>query len=289
MEIIESVEKLVTTLESSAEAALVSAESSVEAVAASAEASVEAAAASVEASVEAAAEAPKSWVATAFGKFGEIPTWGWAVLLALLLVGVICWTAVRKKNGRSVWGTHMIAMGAICMALTTVLSLIRLMRMPMGGSITPAAMLPLLLFAAAYGIGPGVTLGALYGILDYVLGGGSFVNLDVLAWLLDYPLGYAALGLCGVIAGRLIANPKKATMILVIGIVIGCAARFLCSFLSGWIFYGMYAPDYGFSSPVLYSICYNGAYMLPNCVICAILGGAVGPRLVREMRKVKVQ
>ena len=63
------------------------------------------------------------------------------------------------------------AVGVLCMALSSVLSLIKLWSMPMGGSVTPASMLPLLLFAYCYGVGPGMVLGALYGVMQFLLDG----------------------------------------------------------------------------------------------------------------------
>ena len=46
-------------------------------------------------------------------------------------------------------------------------------------------------------------------------------------------------------------------------------ARFLSHFLSGVVFFGMYAPEG--MSPVVYSAVYNGSYMLPELVISGIL------------------
>ena len=43
--------------------------------------------------------------------------------------------------------------------------------------------------------------------------------------------------------------------------------RYFFAFLSGWIFFGMYAGDYGFKSPVVYSLAYNAAYIFTEAGI----------------------
>ena len=118
----------------------------------------------VEEAVEEAAEESVSWLSQAFGKFAEFPMWGWALVAVLLVGGVVAYMAV-KGNRKSVWTTKMLSLGAVCIALSSVLSMIRLWKMPMGGSITPASMLPMMLFAYVYGVGPGCTLGVIYGLL----------------------------------------------------------------------------------------------------------------------------
>ncbi len=227
------------------------------------------------------AAAESSWLTQAFEEFGETTAWGWVLLGALLIGGAAVFALLRKKQGnrRSFWTAKTMAVGAMCMALASVLSMIKLWHMPMGGSITLASALPLLLFAYCYGVGPGLTLGVLYGVMQFILGGQSAVAYGIVPLLLDYPLAFGALGLAGLARGW-----KEEKTGIVLGCVVGCFGRFVMSFLSGWIFYGAYCGDYGFTSPVLYSICYNGAYLLPDCLICVLLSLLVGKRLVREMR-----
>ena len=96
----------------------------------------------------------------------------WVTVAVLLVVGVAVYLVARKKsNKKSFWTAKTMAVGAMCMALSSVLSLIKLWPMPMGGSVTPASMLPLLLFAYCYGVGPGMVLGALYGVMQFLLDG----------------------------------------------------------------------------------------------------------------------
>ena len=83
-----------------------------------------------------------------FSEFAEVSSATWGVIVALLLVGVVVF-AVSKDKKR--WTARMLANGALCIALSTVLSFITLYKMPQGGSITLASMLPMFLFAYAYG------------------------------------------------------------------------------------------------------------------------------------------
>lgn len=229
--------------------------------------------------IEEAAEESVSWLSQAFGKFAEFPVWGWVLVAVLLIGGVIAYMAV-KGNRKSVWTTKMLSLGAVCIALSSVLSMIRLWKMPMGGSITPASMLPMMLFAYVYGVGPGCTLGIIYGLLQFILDGGNAAAYGIAAMLLDYPIAFGMMGLAG--SFRKLKDVLEG---LTYGVALACEGRFLSSFLSGWIFYGIYASDYGFNSPVVYSIVYNIMYMLPECIICVLLALMMGERLIKELKK----
>ena len=95
---------------------------------------------------EAAAEVQPSWFESAFGDFAEFPVWAW-ILVAVLLVGGLLAYRKMASGKKTVWTTKMLALGAVCMALSSVLSMVKLFDMPQGGSVTAASMLPLMLFA----------------------------------------------------------------------------------------------------------------------------------------------
>ena len=119
-----------------------------------------------------------------FSAFAEVSSATWGVIVALLLVGVVVF-AVSKDKKR--WTARMLANGALCIALSTVLSFIALYKMPQGGTITLASMLPIFLFAYAYGVGPGMLVGAAYGFVQ--LGEGKLPRfyeihiVPLLSWL----------------------------------------------------------------------------------------------------------
>lgn len=143
----------------------------------------------------------------------------WVTVAVLLVVGVAVYLVTRKKSSKkSFWTAKTMAVGAMCMALSSVLSLIKLWSMPMGGSVTPASMLPLLLFAYCYGVGPGMVLGALYGVMQFLLDGMAWAALGAIPNLLDYPIAFAMTGLAGCFRG------SKAKMAA--GFVLACFGRF---------------------------------------------------------------
>ena len=74
---------------------------------------------------------------------------------------------------------------------------------------------------------------------------------------MDYPFAFGVLGIATFI--------KRYPFV---GASVGIALRFVCHFLSGFIFFGMYAPE-GIN-PVYYSAIYNGSYLLPELVVTAI-------------------
>ena len=225
--------------------------------------------------IEEAAEESVSWLSQAFSKFAEFPVWGWVLVAVLLIGGVIAYMAV-KGNRKSVWTTKMLSLGAICLALTCVLSMIKLFRMPNGGSVTPASMLPLMLFAYVYGVGPGLVLGAIYGMLDFALGGWF---LSVPQFLMDYPVAFAMCGLAG-----LFHKSSNTRLGLSLGVVIGSLGRYVAAVAAGILFWSDLTE--GLAPALIYSLGYNGTYMAAECVICVVISILMGERLVRELKKV---
>lgn len=182
----------------------------------------------------------------------------YTLLIVLIAVGAgiagLIW--YRRKNParatKMQWTTKEVTTAALCIGLSFLLSFIRLFHLPQGGSVTPASMLPLLGFAYIYGFRKGVLAGIVYGLLQMMQ---DPVFLYPLQVLLDYILAFGALGLAGV-AGRR----------LTLGIIYGCAGRFVCQFLSGWLFFGMYAPE---GTPAwLYSLGYSGSICAIECALC---------------------
>ena len=135
----------------------------------------------------------------------------WVTVAVLLVVGVAVYLVTRKKGSeKSFWTAKTMAVGAMCMALSSVLSLIKLWSMPMGGSVTPASMLPLLLFAYCYGVGPGMVLGALYGVMQFLLDGMAVGGED--AYVLARGAWMPFTGGCcgGIDAAQGLPKPKNA-------------------------------------------------------------------------------
>lgn len=203
-----------------------------------------------------------------FSKFIEISPVVWGILAALVIIGIVLYCIVSDKRR---WTVRMMANASLCIALSFILSYIRLYKLPQGGSITLASMLPLFMFAFAYGVGPGMLTGAACGFLQFIQDA-YFVHPFQL--LLDYPLAYAMLGLCG------FAPILSKRYGMQMGILLGAFGRFLCAFLSGVVFFGMYAPEG--QNVIFYSIVYNGLYLIPETTICIAL--AMVPQIRRLVR-----
>lgn len=195
-------------------------------------------------------------------------TWFWTLILVVLLV-----IAMALMIRRQVWTAKMLATGAVCIAMSVLLAAIRLYRLPNGGSITPASMLPIFLFAWIYGVPAGISAGLVHGILQLTLG--AYV-LHPMQFLLDYILPFSMLGFAGVFHKMDIKG-------LWAGIWLGGVLRFIMHLLSGVIFFAEYAPEG--QTPFLYSFLYNGSYMLPDLVICTVI--AVIPPIARLFTRIK--
>ena len=152
-----------------------------------------------------------------------------------------------------------IAFAAMAVALAIATSMIKVIKLPMGGSVTLFSMLFIVLIGYWYGIKTGLTAAIAYGVLQLLL---DPYILNIPQVLLDYILGLGALGLSGIFS--------KSKHGLVKGYIIGVIGRFICSFLSGWIFFAVYTPDF-FNSAILYSVVYNGSYIGLEAVVTLVV------------------
>ena len=147
--------------------------------------------------------------------------------------------------------------GAILIAVAQILSLIPLWKYPWGGSVD-LAMLPILLFCVRWGFGPAVIACFVHGTLQMFLGGGGGSGWQSI--LGDYVIADGARCVAGLFKGKFI----PATLV-------GCVARFLVHYVVGATVWGEYMPETFFgmtmTTPWIYSILYNGAYMLPDAIL----------------------
>ena len=147
-----------------------------------------------------------------------------------------------------------------------------------GGSVD-LVMLPLIVFAAKSGGLWGMGTGLLFGTLKFFLGGGVAVNWQ--SMLLDYALAYGAVGLGGLL--------QKSKSPLFFGAILGSLCRFGIHYLSGVTIYAQYMPEVfmerTMTSPALYSLLYNGSYMLPNTLLAAGLCAFLEKPLKRWIRE----
>lgn len=160
----------------------------------------------------------------------------------------------------------------ILLAMAVVLSMITIYKLPNGGSVTAASMVPVILISYRYGTGWGVFSAFVYSLLQMLLGFYAPPVQDfasfALVILLDYVVAFGCLGLASAIA-KPFGGPTKPVAIT-ISTAIVCLIRMACHIVSGIIIWGVYAPE---GMPVwLYSAQYNGSYMLVELVLSAVVG-----------------
>ena len=206
--------------------------------------------------------------------------------------------------------TTRLTVSAIMLASATVLAaicaLIPFLHLPFGGGFTVASMLPVVLIAYMYGTKWGLFSAFTYSViqilLDLMSGKGSLlmgyflptsedymgVGVAIGILLLDYFVAYTVLGLGGVLRNKL---PKVPAIVL--GVCLALSTRYLVHIVSGYLFFGTWAEWFftqegfyaignvilnAFSGQLLaivYSIFYNGLYMIPEIVITALCASGV--------------
>ncbi|MDD5923165.1 MAG: energy-coupled thiamine transporter ThiT [Clostridia bacterium] len=162
---------------------------------------------------------------------------------------------------------------AIMVALATVLSVLKLIDMPYGGSVTICSMLPIAFVAYRYGFPKGLIVSLVYALVQMILGSDNFsyatsATAVVLIIVLDYLIAF-----CGYsFAGLLSKSKMSQTTALGISVVISGLFRYACHTISG------YAVWRDLSAPAkdawIYTIAYNAAYMIPE--IIATFAAAIG-------------
>ena len=197
--------------------------------------------------------------------------------------------------------TKRLTESAMLIAIAVVLELAGrsiLPPMPFGGQLTLCAMLPIVLLSYRHGVKWGLTAGFCYSLVQMALGAdvvaaafqpdyfgdGTMLGRAVTMCLLDYVLAYTALGLGGCFR-KLIRSRSVA---LAAGSLVALGARYITHIFSGYILFAGWAewfftqegfPAWGAAlvetlSPQalgwLYSIVYNGMYMIPEMLITAV-------------------
>lgn len=163
---------------------------------------------------------------------------------------------------------------AVMVALSVALSFFKIPIVAFGGSID-FVMIPLFIICYRKGFGYGVASGLVFGLIKCIIGGG--IGWGLPSVLLDYVLAYGACSIAGIFKGKKYLFPVSA--------LLGCVARFIIHFISGITIYAI-STETEISGIVtsnawLYSLIYNGTYMLPNTVIAVVVAVLLIPVLDR--------
>ena len=211
--------------------------------------------------------------------------------------------------------TKRITESAMLLAVAIVLELVSKMfipEMPFGGQITLVSMLPVVLISYRHGVRWGLTSGFCYALVQMALGAGTvtaafqpgyfgdgrMLGNAIIMCALDYVLAYTLLGLGGCFRNRI----KNSSTALMCGSLVALGMRYLAHIFSGYILFSGWAewfftqegfPAWGASlvaslSPtalgMLYSIVYNGMYMIPEMIFTAIAAVLIArPQIARKV------
>ena len=172
---------------------------------------------------------------------------GYGALVALMLLLLIL--ACYVTGGRTRFKTKHLVFAAAAMALAMITSFLKLFEAPMGGSVTLFSMLFICCIGYWYGLRTGIMTG-------------DKVNVREQPGKDSAPLGQTGV--------------KGETVTLIAAETVGeetwlkVEYRYFFAFLSGLIFFGMYAEGTGMSAPV-YSLAYNGSYLGCEAAITLIV------------------
>lgn len=167
----------------------------------------------------------------------------------IVLIGV----AYALGDKRKVSDTRSIVYGAVAIALAFALSYIKFYRMPNGGSITLASVLPLLLYSCMFGTRRGTIVCLIYGTLQAVQSPGNIIH--PMQFLLDFTLAYGIIGVSGIFMEKGVFKNKILCFLL--GSVVAMVLRYVCHVCSGVFAFADYADLDTYSTALVYSMAYN--------------------------------
>lgn len=175
-------------------------------------------------------------------------------------------TGIKETNRLNVYA---LCQCGIFIALATILSFLPVYEMPFGGSVTLASMLPILLIGVKFGYKWGMGASTVYmfiQLLQALIKGNVFIycvgaGAVLICVLFDYVVPFCILGLSAFAKPKEKLNVVKVCITFSVLIII----RFLCHFITGIVIWGQWAPE-GMGK-FIYSLIYNGQYMLPELII----------------------
>lgn len=179
----------------------------------------------------------------------------------------------------------------VLIALAAALSFVKVFKLPWGGSITLLSMLPIALISVRHGVKTGLfssfayaLLQLVFGILfDGLLGWGLTGGMLAVCMLLDYLVAFTVLGLAGLFRARGLNG-------VIGGTVLAVLLRFVSHVFSGvYVFAsaGKLWDGFETSNTWLYSLVYNGCYMLPEMILTVIGAAVVYKALFKVIREVR--
>ena len=155
---------------------------------------------------------------------------------------------------------------AIMIALAAVLSFVKILELPYGGSVTAFSIVPIVIISYRHGVKWGLLSGFVFSIIQLIQGASNLSYATsflaaVTIILFDYVIAFTVIGLAGFLRNK-VSNPSAVT-----GTVGVCALRYICHVISGCtVWAGVSIPS---TDGLLYSLSYNATYMIPETIINA--------------------
>ena len=157
----------------------------------------------------------------------------------------------------------------LMLAVATVLSMVKVLDLPYGGSITAFSALPVIIVAYRHGLGQGLLTALAYALMQLALGGSalSYATSPIAAAaivVLDYLLAFTVLGLGGIFRNKVHHQGTA----LVLGAVATGAMRYTLHVIAGCtVWAGLSIPT---EAAMVYSLAYNATYMIPETLVTAL-------------------
>ena len=150
---------------------------------------------------------------------------------------------------------------AIMIALAAVLSFVKILELPYGGSVTAFSIVPIVIISYRHGVKWGLLSGFVFSIIQLIQTASTLSYVTII--FLDYIFAFTVIGLAGFLRNK-VSNPSAAAVTGTVGV---CALRYICHVISGCtVWAGVSIPS---TDGLLYSLSYNATYMIPETIINA--------------------
>lgn len=172
---------------------------------------------------------------------------------------------------------------SVLIAVSIILSFIKIYEAPLGGSVTLFSMVPLMIISIRHGLGWGLGSSFIFSVFKLWMGAGNFAYVPtvkgiIVVILLDYLLAYTAIGLAGAFRKLKLSENEKTnvTVTTTMGVVLACVVRFMSHFVNGAVVWYEITKNGDWNEYVhtvgmwVYSFVYNITYIGPEAVMTII-------------------
>ena len=175
--------------------------------------------------------------------------------------------------------TRILTECALMVALSTVLSFIKLWEAPLGGAVTLFSTVPIMFISYVHGVKWGLGAGFVHSVIQLIFGLGTVAYVPsatgvILCILLDYLLPFTIIGIAGMYKNIRTIKSKIAKAIL--GALTAGLLRFLSSFFCGAVVWYELTKALDWNEFVhtvgmwTYTFIYNATYMFPDIALTLV-------------------